>query len=105
MKNTIDIQSQHKKIVLHILQKHLPENATVWVFGSRAHKKAKKKYSDLDLAIDINGLLSLQMLADLIHDFEESALPYKVDIIDWNNISDSFKHTIDQNRVLLYTSS
>ena len=31
--------------------------------------------------------------------FEESDLPYKVDILDWNKYSDSFKYSIEKDLI------
>lgn len=81
MKLLLDIQPNHLKIVLDILHKHLPKNAQVWVYGSRAKGNARK-YSDLDLAIDCGKPISDILMIDLKDDFIESDLPYKVDIID-----------------------
>lgn len=101
MKNLIDVRSEHLEIVLQILQQHLPQHATVWVFGSRA-KKATKKFSDLDLAIDAGKPLSMALIADLNNAFEESALPYKVDVVDWLTIDESFRSRIESGRVLVW---
>ena len=100
MKN-LDINPEHLKIIKTILQKHLPTNAIVWVFGSRA-QRAKKKYSDLDLLIAINNYpLPSATMIDLAEDFDESDLPYKVDLVDWNSISESFRSHIQKNRIVL----
>lgn len=97
----IDLQPEYIKLVQQILQKHLPVDAKVWVFGSRARKTAKK-FSDLDLAIDTGKPLSLELLAKLAEEFEESALPYKVDIVDWATIDDLFRKKIEQERVVIF---
>lgn len=97
----ITIPPAHLIIVCDVLRKHLPEKTIVWVFGSRA-KNTTKIYADLDLAIDGQGQpLTNRLTIDLAYDFEESVLPYKVDIVDWNAISDSFKKCIQDDRVLL----
>jgi predicted nucleotidyltransferase len=91
----------HLSIVRDILQKHLPVGGTVWVFGSRV-KGTNKKFADLDLALDHNGCpMPSHIMAKLAYDFEMSDLPYKVDIVDWNTISDSFKAHIQSDRILL----
>jgi predicted nucleotidyltransferase len=100
MTSNLDIKTEHKKIVSDLLEKHLPPSTTIWVFGSRA-KGTAKKYSDLDLAIQTNSPLSSNILANLKFDLEESDLPYKVDIVDWNTLSDSFKKHIEHDRILL----
>jgi len=43
----IDLSADHRQIVLEILREHLPQGAKVWVFGSRATRRARR-YSDLD---------------------------------------------------------
>ena len=95
----IDIRSDHFQIVREILKLHL-DGHQVWVFGSRAQVAAKKT-SDLDLCIKGKDLISLKLLADLRGDFSESNLPYKVDVVDWYAISDSFKKIVERNKVVL----
>jgi predicted nucleotidyltransferase len=100
MKTSLDIRPEHLKIVQNILKKHLPTNATIWVFGSRA-KGTAKKFSDLDLAIDAGKPLASSIMIELAFDFEESDLPYKVDIIDLVTIKENFKKIIMQDRILI----
>jgi predicted nucleotidyltransferase len=104
MKTSVVIESEHLKIVKEILSRHLPTHSKVWVFGSRAKEEEKiKKFSDLDLLIDINHApLSLSILADLADDFDECVLPYKVDIVDWNAVTDSFKDLIKEQCILIW---
>lgn len=94
----MDLQHEHYLIVQHILRNTLPANIRVWVFGSRAHK-TKKAYSDLDLLIDIGKTMPLELLADLRHQFDESDLPFKVDIADWNSVDASFKKRVNTEKV------
>lgn len=98
--HSLNIQSQHLLIVRSILKHYLPSDAQIWVYGSRAKKNARQ-FSDLDLAIEASKPLSIHTLADLASAFEESDLPYKVDIIDWQTISDSFKNGVISQRILL----
>ena len=98
----MDILPEHLNIVKAILKKYLPDACKVYVFGSRVTEQARK-YSDLDLAIDNQGsALSLPQRALLEEAFQESLLPYKVDVLDWNSISDSFKTQIDRDKVILF---
>ncbi|WP_281171803.1 hypothetical protein [Brachyspira alvinipulli] len=39
------------------------------------------------------------------YDFEESNLTYRVDIIDYNNISEEFKQIIDSCSEIIYSRS
>jgi type I restriction enzyme S subunit len=95
----IDIRPDHWAIVRDILQRHVPQYA-VWAFGSRA-KWTAKEYSDLDLAIITDSPLPLATSAALAEDFSESDLPWKVDIVDWAETSETFKRIIERDRVVV----
>jgi len=94
----IDIKSEHLAIVTGILLKYLPDNARVWAFGSRATGKAKLA-SDLDLVIDAGRELTPDETFFLNDAFDESDLPYKVDIVDMQTISSIFKKIIRQDLI------
>lgn len=93
----IAITSEQWQIVSAILQKHVPDKE-VWAFGSRA-THTEKPYSDLDLAINSDTGLSLSLLAEIEHDFSESDLPFKVDVVDSAAISPAFRGIIESRRV------
>ena len=83
-----------------VLASLLPAQARVWVFGSRA-KWTTKDTSDLDLAIDAGRALTLRELGALGEAFEESDLPYRVDIVDMHTVSDGFREIIERDRVAM----
>ena len=95
----IDINTHDLNTVLEILDAHVPD-CEVWVFGSRAAGRAKE-FSDLDLAIVGEEPLSATTLADLKDSFTESDLPFKVDIVDWADTSQSFRNIITGQHVVL----
>jgi type I restriction enzyme, S subunit len=97
----IDIRPEHLAIVRDILHRHVPE-FEVWVFGSRA-KGAAKVYFDLDLAIVTRTGLPLTTRAALVDDFSESALPWKVDVVDWATASEAFRGIIERDKVIVQT--
>ncbi|MES2615664.1 MAG: nucleotidyltransferase domain-containing protein [Bdellovibrionota bacterium] len=92
-------EEKHLSIVRIILKKYVP-NAAIKVFGSRVNGNPKL-YSDLDLAIDAKEQISLLTLAKIEHDFEESSLPFRVDVMDWQSISSEIKENILENFELL----
>ena len=94
----INLYPRHEEIVRRILKKHVPD-ATVWVFGSRVKQTANNS-SDLDLAIVSQSKIPLQVMNLLKFDFEESDLPFKVDVLDWQSISDDFKKVIKEKYVV-----
>ena len=100
MRSPIDIRSNDLKIVQQILADALPTNAKAWVFGSRATWKTKRS-SDLDLAIDAGRVLTRAENSALADAFDESDLPYKVDVVDMHNVSDTFKAIIERQMVTL----
>jgi predicted nucleotidyltransferase len=95
MKPELDIRPEHLVIVKEILHKSLPSGSKIYVFGSRV-KGTAKKYSDLDLAIDVKGGIPFALSARLAHDFEVSDLPYKVDVVDLNKTGATFKQIIEK---------
>ena len=89
----IDINPTYFEIVRHILDEHVPD-CEVRAFGSRATWVAKD-YSDLDLAVVGDKPLRWSTLGRLKDAFEESTLPFRVDVLDWHDISDNFRKMIE----------
>ncbi|NLR69841.1 nucleotidyltransferase domain-containing protein [Novosphingobium sp. ERN07] len=87
--------------VREILSRCLPEGVSVRVFGSRA-SGAPKAWSDLDLALDGREALPLSLLAILREAFDESPLPWKVDLVDYRSVSPEFAAIIDRDSVPLF---
>jgi len=96
----LDIQTHHLTQIIEILKTYLPKNAKVYAFGSRARNDAKQ-YSDLDLAIDLGAKIDFQLECNLKVAFEDSLIPYNVDIIDLNSINKSFKNNIEDDLIEL----
>lgn len=97
MNKALEIKPEELEHVKQILKHCIPE-IKVHAFGSRANHTAKP-YSDLDLAIMTEQPLTLQQGAMLTEAFEESDLPFKVDIIDWSTISENFRELIHPSLV------
>lgn len=95
----LDIREDHLKIVQDILRKYAP-GREVWAFGSRA-KWLAKEYSDLDLCILGDAPLSFRILGLLDEAFDDSNLPYKVDVVDWATTSESFRKIIERDKVVV----
>lgn len=97
MTASLDLTSEHRRLVLGVLHTHLPRDVRAWVFGSRATGRARR-YSDLDLAIDAGRRLTIDETAMLREAFDESDLPYRVDIVDWHTIGEDFRRLIAAER-------
>ncbi|MFH0798942.1 MAG: nucleotidyltransferase domain-containing protein [Pseudomonadota bacterium] len=88
----IDVMPHVMAEVRRILAEHVPE-CEVRAFGSRVGGEAKP-YSDLDLAVVGQEKIDRSRLARLKEAFEESNIPFRVDIVDWCSISESFRGII-----------
>lgn len=100
MKNAmIDLTDEQLRIVRAIVAKWAPA-AEVRAFGSRVNGTARK-HSDLDLAIVGDGRIDTSTLNRLREAFEDSELPFRVDVLDWNAVSESFRNVIDNAYIVL----
>lgn len=89
----IDIKPQELTIIKQILTQYVP-GTEARVFGSRVQGRAKK-FSDIDIALVGEEKLPPLTMALLRQAFEESDLPFRVDILDWLSISAEFKKVIE----------
>ncbi|HEV2916643.1 MAG TPA: nucleotidyltransferase domain-containing protein [Candidatus Babeliales bacterium] len=91
----IYLEDRHQNILQNILKKY---PYTFYAFGSRA-KGTQRKLSDLDLCFIEPIPLSVQ--AHIEEDFEESDLPFTVDLVNWNRADEAFKRLVYPDLVLL----
>ena len=75
--DAIDITEEEHSTVLALREPHLP-GTTAWVYGSRA-KRTTRLQSDLDLVAFATSEQRRQV-GDLREAFEESNLPFRVDL-------------------------
>lgn len=95
----ISLTMDQLEIVKTILKDILPE-CEVRAFGSRV-KGMHKPHSDLDLAIYSKDQLPLNVIFRLADAFEESILPFRVDVVDYQRVSPSFQQIIDRDNVII----
>ncbi|MDR0443442.1 MAG: HI0074 family nucleotidyltransferase substrate-binding subunit [Treponema sp.] len=98
----LHIDENHLKIITSTI-KSIPElnDCSVYLYGSRVQGKPVK-YSDVDIALDYNGKpIPDALKVNLSSLFENSILPYTVDVIDINSISPVFRAKIEKDFVRL----
>ena len=95
--NEIALKDAEVAQVRSILAAHLPSNVRVAVFGSRAGGRVKP-YSDLDLVLEGPEPLPLALLGMLADAFDESLLPFKVDLIDRLSVHDDSGAIVDATK-------
>ena len=89
----LDVAPAHQALLLDLLQRHLPGVPT-WAFGSRVTGKARAT-SDLDLVVFAPPERKAQVFV-LREALEESALPFEVDLLVWDDIPTNFRHNIQR---------
>jgi len=99
----LDIKGEDWSVVSGILARLVP-TYDIWAFGSRVTGKAKQ-YSDLDLVVISDKPLSFADYATLKEAFDESDLPYRVDIVDWAAATSSFREIIQKNKVIIQSKT
>lgn len=96
---SLHLEPRHLSILENIIQKY---DYSLFAFGSRV-KGNNKKLSDIDLfyfeEIPNNIIIKLE------DEFDESDLPFKVDLIDYHRCDDDFQKVMLQNYICIHVSS
>lgn len=91
-----NVTEKHYQIIKDILKKY---PYAFYVFGSRV-KGTHRNLSDFDLCF--MEKIPDATVTKIKGDFEDSDLPFQVDLIDFNRCSDAFKNHI-QNDLTLFS--
>jgi uncharacterized protein len=90
---------KYLRIVQQLLVQHVPE-IDVWAFGSRIMGNPKP-HSDLDLALVSEQSIAVEKLARLSLEFEESDLPFRVDLVELSATMPAFRATIERQHEVI----
>ena len=93
----IDITGEQRKTILALLERHLP-NTAAWVYGSRA-KWTSRPQSDLDMVVFVTPEQN-RRVSELREAFEESNLPFRVDLFVWDDVPEQFRKRIKRDHVV-----
>ena len=99
----IDLRPEGLAAVRAILAEHVPD-CEVWAYGSRV-KGSSWKYSDLDLAVIGSSRLDPVRIYRLRDAFEESALDFRVDVLDWHAVSESFHRQMAERHEVVQSAA
>ncbi|NQU63827.1 MAG: restriction endonuclease subunit S, partial [SAR324 cluster bacterium] len=94
----IDLTVAQRKEIAALLKRHLPDTE-VWAYGSRV-KFTSKPSSDLDMVAFASSSQKVAVY-DLKEAFEESDLPFRVDLFIWDEVPEQFHKNIEAERVVL----
>lgn len=86
-----------KEIIFHFLDS---KKDKAFIFGSRAGNKAYK-FSDIDIGIESPRKIPWHQLIAIEGAFEESDLPFTVDVVDFNAVSGKFKKLAKKKTISL----
>ena len=93
-----DITADDRRTVLALLEQHLPTTAA-WVYGSRV-KWTSQPQSDLDLVV-FSSPEQRDRVGTLREAFEESNLPFRVDLFVWADVPQAFREQILAEHVVI----
>lgn len=85
----LDLTPRELNEIRSILHRRLP-GREVRAFGSRANGTAKR-HSDLDLAIMGDDPVPALTLEELRDDLDDSDLPFRVDVLEWRDVPETWR--------------
>ncbi len=88
----VQLTASQAAVVQAILHRHLPQ-VQAWVFGSRATGRARP-FSDLDILLTEPPNLTWDQRAQLRDAFEASELPFKVDLLEAQQLKGEFAERV-----------
>ena len=91
---SIQLEADQRQFILNAIQVVFP-NVEIIIVGSRVRGEAKT-YSDLDVALQGLKTLNPLQLLKLQEIFDESKLPFKVDVLDLRAVTDGFREHIEK---------
>ena len=93
------LKPQYLDMLLEIFRNYCP-NAEIWAYGSRISGEAHEA-SDLDLVVKSfnDSSKNIYELKELVNN---SDIPIIVDILDYNNIPESFQKEIEKNYIVIF---
>ena len=91
----LDLEPKYVDIIKKTILAEI-SNAEIFIFGSRTQGKALE-YSDVDVALKSSDKIPIEIMLRLNARFKESTIPYKIDVVDLNNLKTEFKNIIEKD--------
>lgn len=97
----MNIEPNLQNDIKDIVFKYLDSNKIkVFVFGSRVNG-TNRKFSDIDLGFESDLSIPYSLVLDIEDEFENSNIPYSIDVVDFSKVSNKFKAVAKQNVMYL----
>jgi predicted nucleotidyltransferase len=94
--NKLDEKTQQK--IIAVISALRP-TAKIYLFGSRA-RGTNSERADIDIALDEGHPLPVCDVDEIKSMFRESNIMYKIDVVDFNQISDAMRNQILKERII-----
>ena len=91
-----ELINRSEAYIRQTLREHIPSPGRIYLYGSRANGDNRWN-SDYDLWID--GEISGRMLSELIEVFEESFVPFRVEIVTTPQLTGRFGERVKQEAI------
>lgn len=86
------------------IRKYLPAaDCQIFIFGSRVTGE-NQPFSDLDVGILAPKIIPGHLMVKIQEELENSRIPFKIDIVDFQKVSDPFRELALKNLIYLWKS-
>jgi len=92
------IDKKTKDKIVNIISVLIPE-AKIYLFGSRARGNYKK-YSDIDIALDVGKPLPIQDVDEVKSMLNESNITYLIDVLDFHSVNTAMQQEIMKEKII-----
>jgi predicted nucleotidyltransferase len=96
--NMKNLDEKIKQKIVSVISVLIPE-AKIYLFGSRA-RGTNSERADIDIALDADKPLLPRDVDEVKSMFKESNIMYKIDVVDFHQISELMRNEILRERVL-----
>ena len=91
-----ELINQSEAYIRLLLKERIPSTVRIYLFGSRAHGDNRWN-SDYDLWIDAD--ISRKVIVEMTDQFEESFVPFRVDIVTTPQLNGRFAEIVKQEAI------
>lgn len=91
-----ELINQSEAYIRRLLAEHIPSQARVYLYGSRS-RHDNRWNSDYDLWIDAD--ISRKVIAEMADQFEESFVPFRVDIVTTPQLNGRFAERVREEAI------
>jgi len=93
------LRTKYQNQIKTVIAKHLGRKVKIFIFGSSVKDK---KFNDIDVGV-MGGNIRESKLSLIREELENSPLPYKVDVINFNKADKKFKEKVLGDKILWLT--